>query len=155
MPWLPKHCFLLLEFFISLGFFFLPWAVFPHPKKLQMVLPVSYPCISIVLQAERAPRLALFCGGRGYSSEQGCAWNAGFGPPHSGWLGGTGNLESSNGKHLAELEFKVSKHSPWYLLAYYSMSHEAEFYIQYQMSVALLYCYYYRFQVFFCMSLSN
>lgn len=75
--------------------------------------------------------------------------NAGFGPHNSHWLGGTENLVSANGKHLAELEFKLSEHGPRCLHAHSGMSHEAEFYFQQQMSVALLYYYDYKFQVFF------
>lgn len=47
-------------FLISVGFIFLPWVVSPNPKKRQMVLPVPYPCICVVPQSERAPRLVLF-----------------------------------------------------------------------------------------------
>lgn len=48
--------------------------------------------------------------------------NAGFGPHNSHWLGGTENLVSANGKHLAELEFKLSEHGPRCLLAHSGMS---------------------------------
>lgn len=53
-----------------------------------------------------------------YSFKQGHTWSAGFGPHNSHWLRGPENLESANGKHLAELEFKLSEHGPWCLLAH-------------------------------------
>lgn len=47
---------------------------------------------------------------------------------------------------MAEPEFKLTVHGLQCLLAHYRMNHEAEFYLQSQMSVVLLY-YCYKFQV--------